>query len=99
MRTVYIVQDSPGKNLLPAKKFGKFQVLLSLRDLKQSPDIILQKLGDRLIDIKENDYVLLIGDPLAIGLTMIVVLDLVNKINVLKWDRRSYKYDVVEVEV
>lgn len=99
MRIVYVVQDSPGKNLEPAKKFGEIKILLSPRDAEKDSFDILMKLRDRLIRVESEDYVLLIGDPLAIGLTMMVIFDRVNGINALRWDRKRYKYEEIRVEV
>lgn len=99
IRTVFVVQESHGKNLVPAKKHGTLKILLSYKDTQQEPNIILGKLAERMIDIEEEDFILLIGDPLAIGLTLIAAFDLVKCINVLRWDRNNYVYEVIKLEI
>jgi hypothetical protein len=97
--TVYIVQDSPGKNLLPAKKFGDLKILLTGSDIRRGPEFISKKLKIQLKDIRPQDSVLLIGDPIAIGLAMHIALHNTHGIvKVLRWDRRSYEYEQLNAE-
>lgn len=99
MSRVYVVQDSPLKNLSIAKKYGEFRVLLGRSDDLKGPEHMIRRLSADLIGIEPNDYLLPVGNPLAIGLAFHIVLNYVSGINVLKWDRGRYEYDVVRVEV
>lgn len=92
MPTVYIVQDSPGRNFLPARDFGELKVLLSKHDGNLPPDKITQLLKKRLEEIRYTDYLVLVGSPVAIGLCVHVALQRVPEINVLMWDRVKYVY-------
>ena len=97
-RTVYVVQQSPGKNLEPAKRYGRLKVLLHPRDVLKGADFIVGKLNERLRKINEHDFLLLIGDPIAIGLAITIALDFCEgHIFVLRWDRERYEYEPVEV--
>lgn len=98
--TVYVVQDSPGKNLLPAKKYGDLKILLTPSDIRRGPQFMGEKLYDQLKDIRPQDSVLLIGDPIAIGMTMHIAMHLTRGIvKVLRWDRQTYSYDQLTAEV
>ena len=99
MKIVYIVQDSPGKNLIPAKEFGSFVFLLKPREVFISPENIVDILFKRMKNIENGDYVLLIGDPLAIGLAMLVASELVDMFYVLRWNKHKYEYRKEEVNV
>lgn len=98
--TVYAVQDSPGKNLLPAEKFGNLKILLTQNDIRRGPAFIGEKLYEQLKDIQPQDSVLLIGDPIAIGMTMHIAMYLTHGIvKVLRWDRHNYSYEQLTAEV
>jgi hypothetical protein len=60
--TVYIVQESPGKNLVPAQKYGELELLLPARTnlmLSTGPEVL--KLKRKLSDFNDEDYLLLVG--------------------------------------
>lgn len=98
--TVYVIQDSRGKNILPAKKYGKLQVLLTTPDIIKGSDFIATKLCQQLKNIQPYDYLLLIGDPIAIGMATHVALHFTHGlINVLKWDRHTYEYQEERMEI
>ena len=46
-----------------------------------------------LRDVRQQDYILLTGDPAVIGISCAIVSDYTSgKFNLLKWDRREAKY-------
>ena len=99
MSTVYIVQDSPGKNFLPAKNYGELRVLLSPHDTELGINDIAEKLHQKLSSIKSDDYLLLVGDPAIIGIVSAIALDLTDGcLNLLRWNRSRYEYIVERVE-
>ena len=91
--TVYIVQEVTGKNLVPARKFGELKVLLPERTnlmLSTGPEIA--RLKRQLADFNDEDYLLLIGDPAAIGICCAVAATINGNFSVLKWDRQEMDY-------
>jgi len=92
MPIVYVVQDSPGKNLIPAQEFGELRVMLSYNDSKKSTDFICNKLIKILADMESDDCLLLIGNPLFIGLACAIASNNLIKFHVLIWERDRYKY-------
>ena len=51
------------------------------------------KMRKNLRDFREQDYILLTGDPAIIGISTAIVSDKTNGVfNLLKWDRREAKY-------
>mgnify|MGYP001290760131 CR=1 FL=1 len=98
--TVYVVQDSKGKNILPAKKYGRLQVLLTPSDLNKGSTFIASKISRQLSSIQPYDYLLLIGDPVAIGIATHLALHFTHGlVNVLKWDRHTYEYNTERMEI
>ena len=92
--TVYVVQEVTGRNILSAKDFGNLELLLpegSQVVLSSQPTV--NKLRRKLKDFCDDDYLLLMGDPVAMGIACAIASD-VNRgrIQCLKWDRMELKY-------
>lgn len=102
MSTAYIVQDS-GKNLTPVFDYADEIQIIAIRDcpiydprMIKSHKLRIEQALDNF-DPK-NDYVLLIGDPINIGLVVHIILDKKGGGRFLKWDRQNGKYNVINLE-
>jgi hypothetical protein len=103
MPTVYVTQESLGKNLEPAKKFGSIRVLLRHDETSGRCDYshIFQRLSKELRDFDPSqDFLLNVGEPHAVGLAYSLVLDQSKgQFSLLKWIRRTQEYVASEVDV
>jgi hypothetical protein len=53
-----------------------------------------------LKDFRQDDYLLLTGDPALIGVACCIVSDLTNgKFNLLKWDKQERRYYPIEIDI
>jgi hypothetical protein len=53
-----------------------------------------------LKDFTKQDYILLTGDPAVIGISCAIASDMTNgQFNLLKWDRREFKYYPIEFDL
>ena len=96
MKTVFVIQDSSGKNLEPAKDYGDLLIMLTGREQNGEA---ATKLIKHLEDFDPcTDFLLLIGNPVFIALSMMILTDVAHehrhKINLLIWDREHYIYRV-----
>lgn len=97
---VYVVQDPEGKNILAAKKFGKLEALLPPGQITLSPGPSILKLRQKLQKFCDDDYLLLIGDPIAIALAaMIAGANNTGRVKFLKWDKQERQYYTVEADI
>ena len=95
---VYVVQEVPGRNVLPARQYGELSVLLPPGDVILSPGPTTRKLQRALKDFSDQDYLLLMGDPVSIGLACAVASDMnQGRFKLLKWDRQQHVYYPVAV--
>ena len=99
--TVYVIQEVPGRNITSARQYGDFEVLLPSNTqimLSASPSI--KRMKQSLQDFKDEDYLLLIGDPAAIGVACSVA-SYYNRgrYNILKWDRQEGTYYPVKIDL
>jgi hypothetical protein len=100
---VYAVQDDPKKNLLPAAEFGDIVPLLAPgQGLMHSSSTVaaVRHLRTKLKGIRPQDYILLVGDPMAIGIVCAIAAEFLNgRLRVLKWDGRERCYYVVSANL
>ncbi len=108
MSTVFVIQDIPGSkigtpkiNIIGATQFGTLKVLLPENSqIILSPTYVVTTLKQKLKEYKEDDYLLLTGDPAIIGVACSIVSDITNgKYNLLKWDKQERRYYPVEINL
>ena len=106
--TVYVVQEIAGTregrpkfNIMGAAEYGKLKFLLDERSqMIFSPGPLIFKLRNLLKNFKQDDYLLLTGDPAIIGVACSIVSDITNgKYNLLKWDRQERKYYPIKINL
>jgi hypothetical protein len=112
MGNVYVVQEparrkdrSTGSLLPPidvsaAAKFGKFKVLLPPGDIILSTQPAIWELKKKLKTFCDDDYLLLIGDPVAIGLASSIAAEMNSgRVKFLRWAKSEFDYIVVEADL
>ena len=107
-RIVYVIQHiagtqagNPKINIIGAQKYGNFKFLLpEFSQMIFSPGPLVYKLRQGLKNFKEDDHLLLTGDPALIGVACSIVSDITNvKYNLLKWDKQERKYYPIEINL
>jgi len=101
MSTVYVTQEVVGRNFIPAQKYGGLKLLLpSAIQIVFSAEPVLRKLHSELSSFSDEDFLLLSGDPLIMGLALVVALDYnEGRAVCLKWDKHERTYYPVEVNL
>lgn len=94
-----------GDNFLPsldfsnALIFGEIKVILDRDDVIYRYAEIAKKIRLSLDDFKQDDYFLPIGDLIVVGMCLGYLLRRFNMIQVLKWDKKTRTYAVVNVKI
>jgi hypothetical protein len=101
MSTVYVVQEQPGKNLLPAEKYGRIITLLpSGMQVSFSAGQAVRQIDVKLSNFCDKDYLVLIGDPVCIGVAVALACKWnQGRAKLLKWDRQSNNYYPVSINL
>ena len=98
--TVYVVQEVPKFNVLPARKYGELELMLPPGQITLSAGPTVNRLKHKLRNFTDMDYLLLIGDPLAIGLAVAIASNANRgKAGLLKWDRQEKQYYPLNVNL
>ena len=109
--TVYVVQDCqrydrdtgqyvPSHDLSPAAEFGDLKYLLTPTAAPWHTESIIQDLWDGLADFTPSDYLLLVGNPVFIGLAATVACDITGgRIRFLQWNGKERRYLPIEAQV
>lgn len=100
--TVYVVQEVAGRNILPASQYGEITVMLPPGQVTFSIAPTITKLKNYLRDFSDADYLLLSGDPIAIGLACSIASKYGKSggtVNLLKWDRQEMCYIPLKAQI
>lgn len=90
----------PRDSLTEASVYGDLEVLHRGNKVGMDTANIVQRFRHALRNFSDNDFVLLVGDPVLIGIATAVSLKANRgKANVLKWNRETRSYLKVEIEV
>jgi rubredoxin len=83
----------PKHDLSPAAVYGELVVLIKRNQIGIAAQPIIAQLRHDLRDFNDGDFILAVGDPVAIGLAISVAADLNRgRVNILKWDRQTSAY-------
>lgn len=99
---VYVLQHPPENiNILSASNFGYLVICLpQLSQIVFSTGPFVFKMRKNLQDFRAQDYILCTGDPAVIGLSTAIVSDITTgKFNLLKWDKREFKYYPLSIDL
>ena len=101
MAKVYIVQENPNVNIIGAGRFGDLIPLLPPgRQITLSSAPVVKLLNAKLKNFNDKDFLLAMGDPVAIAIASMVASDINNgKVNMLKWDRENQCYYNVPIDL
>lgn len=105
---VYVVQNQhkwdrdrerfvPKFDLSPAEEFGELVFLLSPTASPFRPEPIISELKEKLADIRPEDYVLCVGNPLLIQWVGVIAAEaLGGQLRSLQWSGKDQRYVAVE---
>jgi hypothetical protein len=101
MAKVFVVQETMRHNVLPAQQFGELHFLLPPQvQIGFSPGPMVNKMRRALQNFNDDDYLLLIGDPAAMGIAAALASEYNGgKFRFLKWDKREMKYYPIAVNI
>ena len=101
MSKVYVVQEMPNHDIASAMRFGEVSVLLPPNtQIAFSTVPSVRLLRRKLRNFTDNDFLLLTGDPVAIGIACASAAQANSgRYTALKWDRRERLYIPVKIDL
>jgi len=101
MPFIYIPQEQRGKNLSAALRYGESIMSCLPQDYQvysSTPETV-ERIRYTMNMMQADDYLLLIGDPILIGLTMAVAFEFHDVLKVLKWDGQTRTYVPITLDI
>jgi len=100
-KTVFLIQENPYINVLSAEEYGEIVLLFeSGQQIMFSPQPAIRKLRRKLKDFDDNDHLLMMGDPAAMGIACCIASDINRgRFKILKWDKIQKRYYSVAVNI
>ncbi len=101
MPKVYVVSETLQHNVTPALKFGDIETILPPNaQIIFSVVPAVRRIQRKLEKFTDEDYLVLIGDPSAIGIVCAIAAARNNgRFKLLKWDRREHVYIPIQVDL
>lgn len=108
---VYIVQEPMKRDPASGEMVSQFDfrkvleygdpvVCLPTGRMGLTPGPTLQILKDKLRNFNDDDYIVPTGDPSAIAMASIIASENnMGKVKILKWDNRSFRYILVQIDI
>jgi hypothetical protein len=98
---VYVVSETTQHNIASALDYGQIETILPLNaQIAFSVVPTVRRIQRKLEKFNDEDFLLLIGDPSAIGITCAVAASRNNgRFKCLKWDKRERRYIPLEVDL
>lgn len=100
--TCYLIQQDSRKNFTGALEYGSVEPLLEEReelDMFNSRKII-DKLRFGLRNMTEDDYLIVNGNPVSIGLAFAIAAEITGGcFKALKWDNQETRYFVSNIDL
>lgn len=101
LNKVYITQDAVGRNFLPAKQWGEPVLIMPANAqviLTAAPTV--RRMKQVLAKFCDEDYLLLSGDPLIMGVALTIACSVnMGKAKLLKWDKNTKVYYDVKLNL
>lgn len=100
MPTVYVTQEVVNRDLGAAARYGDMKLLLPPGDVVLSPAPTIRRLREKLRAFGDDDFLLLMGDPVAIGLATAVAAEVnQGRVQFLKWSKSAATYYPIVVDL
>lgn len=84
-------------DLSPAAHFGRLVEVLPVGNIPVDAGVTIRKMEAILGDFDEGDHIMLVGDPIATAIAVLVITRRHGSFSVLKWDRKAGSYRSVRV--
>lgn len=101
MSTVYVVSETTQHNIASALDYGRLETILPPNaQIAFSVAPTVRRIQRKLEKFSDEDYLLLIGDPSAIGICCAIAAARNHgRFKMLKWDKRERRYIPIEVNL
>jgi len=90
---------APRFDLTPAEEYGTLKFLLSPSAAPFHTEEIVLELKTGLENIKPEDYLLLVGNPVLIGITTAIAADIIGSVQFLQWSGKDKKYLPIKANI
>jgi len=92
-KTVFVVYDDKRKDMSKAQEFGQLKDVYSSIGRVYNPSALIAQARHVLSKAEEGDYLLIVGDPTLCGICVAVMSEMVENVNLLRWNRNKFTYE------
>lgn len=101
---VFITQENPNLNYLPAEQFGDIVFLtredFSLVRNSLHNDALIAEVRQKLKEFNpETDYITVSGSPVVAAVVFMILSEKTKTVNMLRWSNRDHVYQHLVINV
>ncbi len=83
----------PVFDVTPARVYGELKILITSNSIGVAVQPLISILRKNLKDFNDDDYILAVGDPVAIGIVTAIATEVnLGRVRMLRWDRQTKGY-------
>lgn len=99
MPKVYVSAEDPRLDYSSARNFGSEIIgVFPPGQVHLHPQVALFRARGILKDMQRDDFLVLSGDPVKIGICYAVAVEFVGRVRALRWNRQTTQYIEVTVD-
>lgn len=101
---VFVTQENPNLNYLPAEEFGEIVFLTrsEFSPIRNSlnNDRLLDEIRSKLKEFRpKEDYIVISGSPVVAGIVFMLIREITETLNVLRWSNRDHVYQHLVISI
>ena len=90
---------APRVDLRPAAEHGSIIHCLAPGPITMGPEPIISTFQQSFVDIDTEDFLLPVGDPVAMVIAGAVAGRLTNQFKILRWNGHNRRYTIMDIEL
>lgn len=98
IKTVWFTFKDSRRDYSAADRFGESIVVFSNPGRNYNGNAAIDHARRAMANMREDDYIVPSGDPVLSVIVAAVAIERFGRANLLRWDNRTFKYDVVSVD-
>lgn len=96
--TVWIVYNDRRKDMSKAEQYGELRDVFSSVGRDYNGQKLIEHARSVLSKAKEDDYLLIVGDPTLCAICFAAMLEQTGIVKVLRWDRDNFQYHPLSLD-
>lgn len=96
-KTAWLVFEDKKRDYSAADRFGDVKIIYSSIGREFYPTAAIEHARRVLSNMREDDYLVMSGDPALCAICVTVAVEKWGRVNILRWDRNALNYSTMQL--